>query len=148
MPGNDGEKPGVAKSFQELLKGQQFCLLTTFRKDGRPVQTPMWFAFDGADVVMMTKGQTGKVKRIQSQGKVLLQACNGNGRPLGLSREAHATVLTEPDDLARMDKVLNERYGLKRKFLRWALKLAKDKTDAAIVVSMRADDDERVDSGA
>lgn len=126
----------MASSFQELLKGQQFCLLTTFRKDGTPVPTPMWFAFDGVDVVMMTKGQTGKIKRIRGQGKVLLRACNGNGRPLGPQREARATVLTEPDDLARMDKILNERYGLKRKFLRWALKFAKDKTDAAILVSI------------
>ncbi len=141
MSWNGGEKPGVAKSFNELLKGQQFCLLTTFRKDGTAVPTPMWFAFDGADVVMMTKGQTGKVKRIRGQGKVLLRACNGNGRPLGPQVEAHATVLTDPGELARMDKILNERYGLKRKFLRWALKLAKDKTDAAILISMASVDE-------
>ena len=73
----------VATPFPELLKRQQFCLLTTFRKDGKPVPTPMWFAFDGEDVLMMTKGQTGKVKRIRRDGKVTIRACNGNGRPLG-----------------------------------------------------------------
>lgn len=125
----------MAKPFPELLKRQQFCLLTTFRKDGTAVPTPMWFAFDGEDVIMMTKGQTGKVKRIKRDGKVRIRACNGNGRPLGPEEEGRAAVLTDLKELARADRILNERYGLKRKFLRWALKFAKDKTDAVIVVS-------------
>ncbi len=125
----------MAKPFKELLRAQQYCLLTTFRKDGTPVPTPMWFAVDGDEIVMMTKGQTAKVKRIRNQEKVKVGPCHGGGRPTGPQLEAQARVLTEPEDLARIDKILNDRYGLKRKILRWALRLAKDKTDAAIVIT-------------
>ena len=125
----------MAKKLTELLKGQQFCLLTTFKKDDTAVATPMWFAFDDDSVVMMTKGQTAKVKRLRNSSRVTLCACNGNGRPFGPKVEGTARVLTSAEELVWGDKILNARYGVKRKFLRLALKLAKDKTDAVIVVS-------------
>ncbi len=127
----------MAKKLAELLKAQQFCLLTTFRTDDTAVPTPMWFAFDDNTVVMMTKGQTAKVRRIQNNPKVTLCACNGNGRPMGPKIEGLAKVLTSPDEIVWGDKILNARYGIKRKFLRLALKLSKDKTDAVIVVSKK-----------
>lgn len=134
---DSGQSGDMAKKLTELLKAQQFCLLTTFRKDETAVPTPMWFAFDDNTVVMMTKGQTAKVRRIKNNPKVTLCACNGNGRPLGPKIECQAKVLTTADEIVWGDKVLNARYGIKRKFLRLALKLSKDKTDAVIVVSKK-----------
>lgn len=123
-------------SLAEQLKGEQFCLLTTFRADGTPVPTAMWFAIKNDQLYMATKGGTGKVKRLRRDGKVTIGPCNGSGRPTGQQHEAIARVLDSPSESAEAERTLMARYGLKRRLLRWALRFSKDKTDVHISVTL------------
>lgn len=126
----------AAKTLSERLRAQQFCLLTTFRKDGTPVRTPMWFAVKDETVYMATKGGTGKVKRLRREAKVTIGPCNGGGAPLGEQVEAWGRIVTDPEESAAAEKALMDRYGLKRRLLRWALRFSSDKTDAMLAVSL------------
>ena len=49
----------------DMLDGHEYMLLTTFRKDGTPVPTPVWFATDGDRLVDTTGKHSGTVKRIR-----------------------------------------------------------------------------------
>ena len=63
------------------LKREKFILLTTFRKSGKPVSTPVWFAHDGDHLVVMTNPKSGKVKRLRHTAHVEVVASDFNGNP-------------------------------------------------------------------
>lgn len=127
----------IPPPLSELLKAQQFCLLTTYRKDGTAVPTPMWFAVDGETVIVATKGASAKVQRLRRNPEVTIGACNGSGHPRGPQPQALAQLVESPEEIARIEELLMARYGLKRRLLRWALRFSKDKTDAYIAVRLQ-----------
>ena len=94
----------------ETLRGHQYINLTTFRKTGQPVSTPVWFAQDGARLFVTTQGQSGKVKRIRNNGCVQVAPSDVRGKPLGPDQPARARLLpaTESD---RAHKLLLKKYG-------------------------------------
>jgi PPOX class probable F420-dependent enzyme len=63
------------------LGDEQYVLLTTYRRSGIGVPTPVWAARNGDALVVTTGVDTGKAKRIRWSPKVTLQACNGFGTP-------------------------------------------------------------------
>lgn len=97
-----------------LLGRSRYVLLTTFRRDGRPVPTPIWLAPDGDRLVVFTGSATGKVKRIRHTGRVLLAPCTARGRRLGADVEGSATLV--PFDPA-LDRAMKAKYGVQYRFV-------------------------------
>jgi len=54
------------------LGDESFVSLTTFRKSGERVSTPVWIARDGDDLIVTTPEESGKVKRLRNSGRVEL----------------------------------------------------------------------------
>ena len=78
-------------------------------------------------------------ERLRAQQFCLLTTigpCNGGGAPLGEQVEAWGRIVTDPEESAAAEKALMDRYGLKRRLLRWALRFSSDKTDAMLAVSL------------
>jgi PPOX class probable F420-dependent enzyme len=94
----------------ELADGK-YLLLTTFRKDGTPVPTPVWVVGDGAKLFAWSAKDTGKVKRIRRDGAVRIGPCDVRGNPTGESTAAHAELV---DDTAsdRVRELIGRKYGL------------------------------------
>ena len=66
-------------------------LLTTFRRDGTPVSTPVWVvALDGGDVGFWTSSGSGKAKRLGHTGRVILQPSDARGKVKGGSTPIEA----------------------------------------------------------
>ena len=63
------------------LGDEQYVLLTTYRRTGIGVPTPVWAARDGDVLVVGTPDHAGKAKRVRNSPKVTLQACGLTGRP-------------------------------------------------------------------
>jgi PPOX class probable F420-dependent enzyme len=63
------------------ITDETYVLLTTFRKSGEGVGTPVWIVSlpDGA-AGFTTEVESGKVKRIRNNPAVTLQACDMRGR--------------------------------------------------------------------
>jgi uncharacterized protein len=95
----------------EQLKSEKYVLLTTYRRDGRAVPTPLWVVPDGPGLAFWTVRGTGKVKRIRNHGRVTLTACDMRGNPRGESVEAHAR-LGDIADRSRVVAALGRKYGL------------------------------------
>lgn len=85
----------------ERLGAAQYLLLTTFRRDGTPVPTPVWVARDGAELVVFTAPNAGKVKRIRRDGAVRVGPCTMRGRPMGGDVPGRARVLDRAGWIAR-----------------------------------------------
>lgn len=80
----------------ENLADAQFVALTTFRRDGRAVPTPVWVVpFDGG-LGVWTPGSSGKVKRIRRDGAVTLAPCTRGGTPQGDAVPAPPGCSTRP----------------------------------------------------
>ena len=96
-----------------LLARSPYVLLTTFRRDGRLVPTPVWVApLDGGRLVLVTQDTTGKVKRVRREPRVLLAPCSVRGRPHGRPVDATAELLPEAD-VAAAERALTAKYGLR-----------------------------------
>jgi PPOX class probable F420-dependent enzyme len=89
-------------------------LLTTFRRDGTPVSTPVWVVgLDGGRVGFTTSSGSGKYKRLRHTERVTVQPCDVRGRvtPGTTVENATAALVSGPEYLAIRSKV-RAKYGV------------------------------------
>src|SRR4051794_30127032 len=105
-----GERGGF-----EALRGRRYALLVTFRRDGTPVPTPVWFGLgpDG-NAYVESFANAGKLKRLRNDPRVLLAPSSVRGKPLGPVVEGRGRVLPR-DDSERAEQAIQANYGLGRK---------------------------------
>ena len=108
------------------LYPQQFVLLTTFRKNGTGVPTPVWFAPAQGNLYVMTPSSTAKIKRLHNNSRILLAPCDRSGNVIGEQVEASGRELPSSD--ARLaDKALADKYGILYRIFAFFQKLRKVK---------------------
>lgn len=106
-------RPGTADSF-EALAGEEYALMVTFRRSGRPVATPMWFGFEGGRVYVRSLADAGKVKRLRRDPRVRVAPCSLRGNPTGPFSEGIGRILgADEEQLA--ESALDRHYGLRRR---------------------------------
>jgi len=64
-----------------LFIDQKYVNLETYKKDGTPVRTPVWFMIDGDIVYVVTREKTGKVKRLKNNQNIRIVPCSFKGKP-------------------------------------------------------------------
>lgn len=97
----------------ELLGRSAYVLVTTSRRDGRLVPTPVWAAPLGdGRLVLVTQDTTGKVKRIRREPRVLLAPCSNRGKPYGRPVEGTAELL-DGRQLPEVERTLAAKYGVR-----------------------------------
>ena len=114
------------------LGSEKYVLLTTYRKDGRAVPTPLWVVPDGDGLMVWTPTGTGKVKRIRNNGRVTLQACDFRGNPSGEPVEAQARI-GDRDDRRRVGAAIIRKYGLSGRLTLFGSRLRRG-TDGTIAI--------------
>ncbi|GAC1540229.1 MAG: PPOX class F420-dependent oxidoreductase [Herpetosiphon sp.] len=95
------------------LAKEQFLSLTSYRKNGQGVPTPVWFARMDGLLVVYTMESSGKVKRIRNNPTVEVAACNRSGKIHGPPLPGVATFL-HGSAAKRAETLLNNKYPLKR----------------------------------
>lgn len=66
-----------------ILRRSRTALLTTFRRDGEPVATPVSITLDAASAHFVTAADSGKARRLARDDRVTLAPCTVSGTPLG-----------------------------------------------------------------
>lgn len=77
---------------------QKTALLTTFRRDGTPVPTPLSIVVDGDRAYFRTFEAAGKTKRLRNDGHVELAPSTARGTPTGTPVPAEARRLGPTED--------------------------------------------------
>jgi uncharacterized protein len=95
------------------IRNQRYISLTTFRKTGLAVRTPVWFAEEGDKIYIMCSGKSGKVKRIRNNPQVKITPCTIRGKITGPEFSATARILPA-DDGVRARRAINSKYFLAR----------------------------------
>jgi hypothetical protein len=98
----------------ESLASSEFCLVVTFRRDGTPVPTPVWFALRDGALVFESDSDAAKITRLRRDPRVRVAACNSRGRPQGPPIEARARILSGEESRVGED-ALARRYGRRRR---------------------------------
>ncbi|PJF25788.1 MAG: PPOX class F420-dependent oxidoreductase [Phototrophicales bacterium] len=93
------------------LQGHKYMSLVTFRKNGQPVLTPVWFAQVGDKLYVVTRADSGKVKRIRSNAQVEVAPCTMRGDVLGESQEGMARILPDTET-SEARRALADKYKL------------------------------------
>jgi PPOX class probable F420-dependent enzyme len=96
----------------------RYIALTTYRRDGRPVTTPVWAAPLDGKLYIGTAKSTGKVRRVRATPRVRFAPCNANGRRiLGEWQEGTARIVENDARAGEALAALRRKYG-------WQLSLA------------------------
>lgn len=93
------------------LGASNYLSLTTFRRNGTPVATPVWFAHEGDRIVLLSRANAGKVKRIAHTPRVEVAPCDVRGRVTGASAAGIARILS-PDESSTARRAIIRKYGL------------------------------------
>jgi len=93
------------------LSPESYINLATFRRNGKAVQTPVWFATLDGKLYVVTDGTSGKVKRIRATKKVRLAPCNAWGGVTGEWLSGTGRILKEQKLIDRAHAALAEKYG-------------------------------------
>src|SRR5262249_14238119 len=90
--------------------GQKYLNLESFKRDGIPVQTPVWFAEEHGILYVYTLANAGKVKRIRRDPRIRIAPCAVGGTVTGPWGEAKATIV-DPTTAAHGHALLRHKYG-------------------------------------
>ena len=93
--------------------GRNYLNLESYRKNGKAVRTPLWFAEEGGVLYIYSTADSGKVKRILNHPQVRIVPSDIKGNPLGEWVEARAEFL-DADAAARGHRLLRQKYWMKR----------------------------------
>ncbi|MCX7383801.1 MAG: PPOX class F420-dependent oxidoreductase [Alphaproteobacteria bacterium] len=94
------------------IAGHRYINLESFRRDGKGVKTPLWFAADPAvpdRFYVYSTADSFKVKRVRRNPKVRLAPCTMRGEVLGDWINAQAEIVTGPE-AAKAMRLLDRKY--------------------------------------
>lgn len=95
------------------IHGQKYLCLTTFRKSGIGVGTPVWFAERDDKVYVKTRIDSGKSKRIRNNANVRVAPCTIRGKVTGPEFAGKARILSKDESKPAHD-VINRKYFFAR----------------------------------
>lgn len=122
------------------LADEQYMLLTTTRRSGAAVPTPVWVGREGDALIVTTGADSGKIKRIRHTPRVTLQACDRVGRPHGGAPvvTAEASVLDDDEARSRLDEIFLDKYGAQYRAIRAMSRVRGRSRSASVVVRITA----------
>jgi PPOX class probable F420-dependent enzyme len=93
----------------------RYVNLTTYRKDGTAVATPVWHVANGDELLVVSDAGAWKVKRIRNNSRVVVTVCDFRGKvaPEAPTAEGTARLLDEADTETGR-KLLARKYLLSR----------------------------------
>jgi uncharacterized protein len=103
----------------ELRRGQplripgKYLSLTTYRRDGSAVSTPVWFVEEDGRLFVITGAASYKAKRLRRNPAAMVAPCTARGIPKGDAIPAQVEFLP-PEEQARVDRLMAEKYRVDR----------------------------------
>jgi uncharacterized protein len=96
----------------ERFRGK-YLSITSFKRDGTGVATPVWFVVDGERLLVVTDPNSFKAKRIRRNPRVMVAPCSATGRLRGEPVPAQAEFLPE-DEMDRVERLIARKYRVDR----------------------------------
>ncbi len=95
------------------LEGKNYVSLTTFRKTGAAVATPVWFGEEDGKLYVMTRSDSGKYKRLRNNPEVKVAPCTMRGKVTGPEFAGTARLLPQ-EEFPRAKQAVRRKYWMAR----------------------------------
>jgi len=109
-----------------LLGGHRYMSLTTFRRSGESVSTTVWFALVEGRAYVFTNKNSGKVKRIRNNPRVVLTPSNVRGKPRSPGSIEAGARLMGKDEEEMPNRAIDQKYGWQYRLFNYVLGLPKN----------------------
>ena len=96
------------------LRGHKYCVLVSYRKNGEPIPSPLWFGVADGKLYFQTSPDGFKVKRITNNPEVRVAPCDSRGKPKGPPFVGKARLVPE-NEAPAAERALQSNYGVGRK---------------------------------
>ena len=96
---------------RDTILGAYHIALTTYRRDGTPVTTPVWAAAEGESLYLFSNATAGKVKRLRNSSRATVATCTVTGTITGAALPAEAFNLTN-DQMPKVWRLMIKKYGI------------------------------------
>jgi len=90
---------------------EKYLNLETFRKDGTPVDTPVWFAEERGTFYAYSRADAGKVKRVRNNPHVRIAPCDVRGKLKGTWVDGAARIVSDEAEARHGQELLTRKYG-------------------------------------
>ena len=95
----------------EQFHDQKYINLETYKKDGTPVRTPVWFVIDKDLIYVITRDSTGKLKRLKNNQDVRIVSCSFKGEPKNEWVKGKTEMITG-EEADKAIKLRKKKYGM------------------------------------
>ena len=103
---------------------ERYINLATFRRNGRAVETPVWFAARNGKLYVFTSGTAGKVKRLRANPRIRIAPCDVRGGLKGEWIEGTCRRVDQPTTVEAAYAALLRKYGLQMRILNFFSRLS------------------------
>jgi uncharacterized protein len=111
-PAPQGRPDGAPAAFPG-----KYLSLTSFRRNGSGVATPVWFVEADGRLLVETDADSYKVRRIRRDPRVTVAPCTATGRLRGTPVPAWAELLPDAE-AARVDRLMSRKYRVDLLFIK------------------------------
>jgi|SRR5262245_12832875 len=105
-----GEEITAEHVLEQFIR-QRTVLLTTYRRNGTPVGTPVNIAVEGGRAFVRTWDLAWKIKRIRNNPEVEIAPSTVTGKPTGPAIRARARILID-DESAHAGQLLARKHPI------------------------------------
>lgn len=104
-------------SRQIELKDASYISLSTQKKSGDSVATPVWFSQEDDTIYIFSASDAGKVKRLKNFPAAKIAPCTVNGKIRGEWLDIDTHIIDDPALEQKAHKALIDKYGWQMKCL-------------------------------
>lgn len=101
------------KTMNDFSKFQanKYMSIETFRRSGEGVRTPVWFVESGGALFILTRGDSGKVKRLRHNKAVQVAPCKMDGTVIGDWNPGEASFFESEEAVKNIKSLFDDKYG-------------------------------------
>lgn len=102
----------------DQLRGHRYCVLISYRRDGTPVATPLWFGLQAGRLYFRTGATTAKLARLRRTPKVRVAPATWRGKPTGPPFVGWARILDKSEEPTAEEAIRSNYRWFRRIYLR------------------------------
>jgi len=115
------------------FNGENVISLETYRRNGQPVRTPVWFLLENGVIYVHTDDRTGKVKRIRRNPRVRVAPSHFRGKPKADYADAIAELETNPVTVQDYRSRIYKKYGIMGTLTTFMQRLSRNKAEDVVI---------------
>ncbi len=101
----------------------KYINVQTFKKNGQPISTPVWFIIKDNKIFFRTSKNSGKIKRIRINNNIKFALCDIKGKIKGEWFDGIAKIENDSNNVIL--SLINKKYGISSQFLKIFYKIKK-----------------------